>query len=117
MSRTILSDAPTLTGDHADKWVLITGPTTSPDYGKLFKVVSNTTGDSGTGGAGTDDLVLAYPGLSQIPAASIQYKLMQLGDSYIEVDGEDGVAKTLKVINRIWDPAAGPAAWVEQTYI
>lgn len=117
LSRTILSDAPTLTGDHADKWVLITGPTTSPDYGKLFKVVSNTTGDSGTGGAGTDDLVLAYPGLSQIPAASIQYKLMQLGDSYIEVDGEDGVAKTLKVINRIWDPAAGPAAWVEQTYI
>lgn len=99
----------------ADKWILITGPTANnPFLGKLYKAISNTITGGGAGGA--DQVVLAYPGLGSVPAVNLDWKCIELGDSYLEIDGENAEAKTLKIINRIWDPNAGPAAFVTETY-
>jgi len=81
-----------------NRWAIITAvPGGAPAgiqalLGKIYKIKSNT-----AAGAGLAQVVLNEPGLGIAPVVGIEWKVFAASDVYLEVDGEDGAAKTLKI--------------------
>jgi hypothetical protein len=79
-------------------------PVTNPFLGKMYKILSHTA--SGGGAGSGDDVTLAGVGLGSAPTSPLlEWKVIQATDAYIEIEGQDGAAKTFTV--KIRDRTAG----------
>jgi len=80
-------------------------PVANPFLGKMYKILSHT---AAGGGLSIDDITLAGVGLGVAPTTPLlEWKVFQATDAYLEMDGSDGKATSLKIITR--DRTGSPA--------
>lgn len=80
--------------DHDNRWMIVTevpGGSTAAQLATLGKIYKIRTNDA-------NNLFLHGPGLGVTPAVGTKWKVFQVQDVYLEIDGEDGEAKTLKIV-------------------